>query len=145
MKTITILTEFTDSPGLRHCNISEKSGEEFYHKILNKAFAEAFSANQKLTVILDYTSGFASSFLDEAFGNLVYDFTLTIVKHSVFIISDQEPHWKKMIEEKTFPQWEERRVRGERPIVTAQHAAWVRLINNQIVEEIWETPDVAQQ
>jgi hypothetical protein len=143
MKTITILNDFTDSPGLRHCDISERSGEEFYHMILNRAFAEAFSAGQKLTVILDYTSGYASSFLDEAFGNLVYDFTLKVVKEKVSIISEQEPHWKKMIEEKTYPQWEERRLSGERPIVTAEHPSWYRLINNQLIAEVWESPNAA--
>lgn len=60
---------------------------------------------------LDNTAGYASSFLDEAFGNLVFDFTLDNVKRMVEIISNQEPHWKDMIEKQTYQQWEERRVR----------------------------------
>ncbi len=140
MKTISVLNEFTDSPGLRHCSISDKSGEEFYHSILNKAFAEAWKNGEKLTLMLDYTSGYASSFLDEALGNLVYDFSLVVIKENVIIISDQEPHWKKMIEEKTYPQWEERREKGDRPKSTTQHSPWFRLVNNQLIENVWETP-----
>ena len=36
METINI-KDFSEYPGLRHCSISDDSGEEFYHKILNKA------------------------------------------------------------------------------------------------------------
>lgn len=114
MITISIVNDFDEYPGLRNCSISEASGEEFYHKILNKKFVEAYNTNDKLEVILDGTGGFASSFLDEAFGNLVYDFTLPVVKQRLIIISNEEPHWKDMIESQTMPQWEERRKRNEK-------------------------------
>ena len=37
MKTIRVF-DFTEYPGLRHCSISDDSGEEYYHKILNKEY-----------------------------------------------------------------------------------------------------------
>ena len=106
---ISVLNDFSEFPGLRHCNISDKSGEEFYHSVLNRVFKEAFEKKEKLVVKLDDTAGYASSFLDEAFGNLVYDFTLDVVTSFIEIISEQEPHWKELIEEQTFKEWEKRR------------------------------------
>lgn len=140
MRTISVLEHFSEFPALRHCNISDESGEKFYHKVLNKAFKEAYENDDKLTVNLDATAGYASSFLDEAFGNLVYDFTLDVVKSRIEIVSIQEPHWKEMILIQTFPQWEERRKNGQKPIVTKSHGAWYRLINNEMKHEIWEQP-----
>ena len=139
---ISVLNDFSEFPGLRHCNISDLSGEEFYHNVLNPAFEKAYSAKEQLIVNLDNTAGYASSFLDEAFGNLVYDFSLDVVKSSVIIVSEQEPHWKEMIETQTFTQWEERRKGKKCPKVTKEHTAWYRLENNQIKKEIWERPAV---
>ncbi len=140
MKTISVLENFTEFPALRHCNTSENSGEEFYHKVLNAEFKEAFEKGEKLLVDIDNTAGYASSFLDEAFGNLVYDFTLEVVKKNVEIISTQEPHWKDMIENQTYLQWEERRKEAKMPKVTALHEPWYRLTNKQLKVEIWEHP-----
>lgn len=134
------MDDFSEFPALRHCNISDESGEKFYHKILNKAFKEAYEKNEKLTIDLDATAGYASSFLDEAFGNLVYDFTLDVVRSKIEIISKQEPHWKDMILNQTFIQWEDRRKKKQQPVVTANHEAWYRLINNELKCEIWEQP-----
>ncbi|MEO8148057.1 MAG: STAS-like domain-containing protein [Bacteroidia bacterium] len=143
MKTISVFENFSEFPALRHCNISEKSGEEFYHTILNKEFNEQYEKGEKLIVNLDNTAGYASSFLDEAFGNLVFDFTLDIVKNHVEVISIQEPHWKTMIENETYPQWEERRVNKKNPVVTRTHGAWFRLDKNEIKSGIWEHPVAA--
>ncbi|MBV6455090.1 MAG: STAS-like domain-containing protein [Bacteroidetes bacterium] len=140
MKTISVLESFSEFPALRHCNISDKSGEEFYHSVLNREFKGQFEKKEKLIVNLDNTAGYASSFLDEAFGNLVFDFTLENVKKFIEIISNQEPHWKNMIEQETYPQWEERRKSKKNPKVTANHQAWFRLINNEIQSQVWEQP-----
>lgn len=139
---ISVLNDFSEYPGLRHCVISEKSGEEFYHSVLNKEFKEAYEKGSKLIVNLDNTAGYASSFLDEAFGNLVFDFTLEVVKKTITIISNQEPHWKDMIENQTYQQWEERRMTKNNPKVTKIHSEWFRLINNKIESKIWEQPTV---
>jgi hypothetical protein len=138
MKTISVLKDFSEFPGLRNCNISENSGEEFYHSILNNHFKEAFENKEKVIINLDRTAGYASSFLDQAFGSLVYDFTLINVKNYVEIISIQEPHWKEMIENQTYNQWELRRNKIEPPKVTIEHAPWYRLINDKLELSVWE-------
>lgn len=138
MSVLSIKDSFSEFTGLRHCNISDNSGEEFYHKILNKAFKEAFEKQEQLVIILDKVDGYASSFLDEAFGNLVYDFHLINVKKSIQIISEQEPHWKDMIENKTYNEWESRRLEGETPKITASHEPWYRLIGKDIKLNVWE-------
>lgn len=138
MAKIRVL-DFDEFPGLRHCSISENSGEEYYHKVLNKAFKNAYEKNEKLVVDLDGTDAYASSFLDEAFGNLVYDFSLANVKRLVEIISTDEPHWVKMLEEKTYPQWEARRINNEKIVITESHESWYRLINGELISKIWET------
>lgn len=141
---IKILNDFTEYPGLRHCSISEKSGEEFYHEILNQKFYEVYGKSEKLIVNLDDTGGFASSFLDEAFGNLIYDFTLEKVKNKVEIISLQEPHWKMMLIDKSFNEWELRRIKNQNPKVTVTHKPWYRLVNNELKLDVWEKPTVIQ-
>jgi hypothetical protein len=137
MSKIEIHKDFSEYPGLRNCNISDFSGEEFYHNLLNKAFKESIDKKEKLIIDLDYTGGYASSFLDEAFGNLVYDFTINYVKNNIEIISTEEPHWIKMIEEKTFVEWEKRRKSKIKPKKTKTHEPWYRLTENGIEHKVW--------
>lgn len=137
MMNISVLNDFSEFPGLRHCDISDRSGEEFYHSVLNKAFKKAYEMNEKLVVCLDETDGYASSFLDEAFGNLVYDFTLNIVKNHIEIISEEEPHWKELIENQTFAEWEKRRIENNPPKITKDHEEWYRLVDKQIIAKKW--------
>lgn len=118
------ISEIYEYPGLRHCSISDDSGEQFYHDYLNKYFKEAFEKKEILYIDLDDTSGYAPSFLDEAFGNLVYDFSIKIVKKFIKIKSQQEPEWKDMLLNETFPQWQERREEKNAPEITSNHKAW---------------------
>ena len=133
METINI-KDFSEYPGLRHCSISDDSGEEFYHKILNKAFKQSFEEKQKIKINLDATVGYAPSFLDEAFGNLVYDFGRESVEKNVIIISNEEPDLKDMILKETYPQWQERREKQEEPKKTSKHGSWYRLVDSKIIE-----------
>lgn len=137
---ISILNNFSEYPGLRHCKISDKSGEEFYHTILNEKFFECLEKNEKLIIDLDNTAGYASSFLDEAFGNLVFDYTLEKVNNLIVINSFDEPHWKEMILEKSFNEWENRRVQKINPKVTIKHNPWYRLVDNKLIKDVWELP-----
>ena len=132
--------DFSLFPGLRHATISDDSGEDFYHTVLNKEFKEAFEQEEKFVVMLDYVDAYTSSFLDEAFGNLIYDFGLKEVSKLISFISEEEPHWIDMIIKKTFPQWEERRKKKEPPIVTKRHAPWYRLINDNLLLKEREVP-----
>jgi hypothetical protein len=137
MAEIKIAEVFSENPGLRHCSISDESGEKFYHEILNSAFYESFSKHELLTLNLDGGSGYAPSFLDEAIGNLVYDFGLERVRNTLQIVSNDELEWTEYIENETYPQWENRRNLGNKPRKTAPHQSWYRLNNDKIEKAIW--------
>ena len=57
MKIISVFESFSEFPALRHCNISEKSGEEFYHTVLNREFKEQYEKGETLTVNLETVYG----------------------------------------------------------------------------------------
>jgi hypothetical protein len=128
---------YSEYPGPRYCNQGECSGEDFYHRKLNNEFAEAFSAKQTLVVDLDGTAGYASSFLDEAFGNLIYDFTKDVVINNITLISKQEPDWKEMIFSEVFADWETRRVEKKVPRKTERHEEWYRFENGKLIKRKW--------
>jgi len=118
------VSDFSEYPGLRHCEISDDSGELFYHNVMNESFKRSFEKHKKLYVNLDNTAGYAPSFLDEAFGNLVYDFGLNVVEKYLSIISEQEPDLIEIIENQTFPQWQQRRENHSAPKKTQKHSSW---------------------
>jgi hypothetical protein len=125
-KITIVIADYSISPGPRYCYQGDDSGEDFYHKILNEKFREAFEQKSELVVNLDGPDGYASSFLDEAFGNLVFDFGLDNVKSHVKIISNEEPEWIEMIEKETYIQWEQRRKEKQNPKKTIGHENWWR-------------------
>jgi hypothetical protein len=134
---INILTDFSEYPKLRYCDLSDNSAEKFYHNNLNEKFAISFQTKNVLEVNIDNTAGYTSSFLDEAFGNLVYDFSLEIVNKYLKIISTQEPYWLDMIYNETFKQWEDRRINNQPPRKTIMHFPWYRLVYGKLENKIW--------
>lgn len=137
-QTIKLMVmEYSSSPGPRYSNQGDDSGEDFYHTRLNAAFQLAVSTGKQLEVNLDGPDGYASSFLDEAFGNLVYDFGLDMVKSHLSILSDEEPEWKTMLKEETFSEWEKRREDQKAPKKTAQHEAWYRNDGSETSSDVW--------
>lgn len=108
---------FTEYPGPRYKAQGQDSGEEFYEEILKPKFEEIESAQKKgqrkiLQVNLDNTAGYASSFLDEAFGNLAYDYGGDFVVEHLEIISNEEPDWIQIILHETIPEWERKKRKG---------------------------------
>ena len=97
MLTLKISRDFSVYPGARYYSDGKFSGEEFYNVILRKTFQEALDNNQQLTVDLDGTAGYASSFLSESFGLLSEAFGKDKVLTNLFIISENEPDWKNAI------------------------------------------------
>lgn len=112
------VTDFSLRPGPRYCEQGKNSGEEFYINYLKPWFEEALKEGLTLNVVLDGTDGYLSSFLDEAFGRLVYDFSENKVKKFLKISSFQEPGWINKLNSKTFPSWESRRLKGVSPKTT---------------------------
>jgi hypothetical protein len=138
-KNLILISEYSQSPGPRYCRQGDDSGEDFYHKVLNEKFKETLEQGSELVVNLDGPDGYASSFLDEAFGNLVFDFGLDNVRHRVKIISNEEPEWIDMIEKETYGQWEQRRRDKQYPKKTIDHEGWWRydFANNLTEKQRW--------
>lgn len=67
MKTINISKDFSRYPGLRYKRLGEYSGEEFRDNLLIPALEQ----NSVVSIELDDTRGYGSSFLEEAFGGAV--------------------------------------------------------------------------
>ena len=103
------VVDYTENPGPRYIRQGKCSGEGFYVSVLNKAFAECIKENQKLVINLDGASGYPSSFLDEAFGELVYDFSLSEVKKRVCFVTTMFRKRKEQVEKETYEQWEKKR------------------------------------
>ncbi len=103
------VANYTENPGPRYIRQGDSSGEDFYLSILNKAFVECIQKDLMLLVDLDGTSGYPSSFLDEAFGELVYDFSLEEVKKRVRFTTTMFKKRKEQVENETYEQWEKKR------------------------------------
>lgn len=69
MITINIAKEFTDTPGARYITDGPFSGEVFRKEKLEEHF-ENKNDDYPITIKLDGTEGYATSFLEEAFGGL---------------------------------------------------------------------------
>ena len=138
--TLNIAKDYSLFTGLRYCDISEHSGEDFYHKMLNEKFKEALDNHEKLLVVLDDVEddGYSPSFIDEAFGNLVYDFSEKIVRDNLILQSEKDPHVKYQVLEMTIPTGEKRRKEHEAPKKTQVHNPWFRLTNNGFERKVWE-------
>lgn len=106
--------DYTEDPGPRYKyqdkQGEETSGEMFYVKKLNAAFVECYLQGKDLVLMLDDVSGYPSSFLDEAIGELVYDFSLAVVKPVLTFDTIMFKRRAKQVLDETYPQWEERRV-----------------------------------
>ena len=134
--TIKVLTEFSESPGPRYENQGPDSGEKFYHDLLNDRFAQALQEDKILVLDLDGTDGYMSSFLDEAIGNLVYDFGAANVRKHLQVVSNEEPVWKKVIEEQVIPEWEKL---DKEPLKKSKkdHKEWYRIVDGNLKKGVW--------
>lgn len=65
---ISVARDFSPHPGPRYTRQGPFSGEKFRQSILAKRLRET---EDEILVDLDGTSGFGSSFIDEAFGGLI--------------------------------------------------------------------------
>ena len=89
---LQIAAEYTDTPGPRFVREGEHSGEEFREKILEPRFLQAMESKSKLLVDLDGGYGYATSFLEEAFGGLARKYSVEQVLAVLEFKSDEEPY-----------------------------------------------------
>jgi hypothetical protein len=92
MLDISVIRDFADTPGPRSREEGEHSGDQFLEEILLPKFEEAVRSSQALRVDLDGTEGYATSFLEAAFGGLARRFGSDRVLRIIQFKSDDEPH-----------------------------------------------------
>lgn len=90
MITINIAKDYSMTPGGRLTKEGRYSGEDFRKSLLKPKYLLARENNEKLQVNLDGGFGYATSFLEEAFGGLVRDLGEKEIA-DIEIISDEEP------------------------------------------------------
>jgi STAS-like domain of unknown function (DUF4325) len=88
---ISIAKDFTRTPGARNIDEGAYSGEEFLDKILLPKFLEAIKEKCVLFIDLDDTEGYATSFLEEAFGGLARKYDSQQVLDHIDFKSNDEP------------------------------------------------------
>jgi hypothetical protein len=88
--TINISEDFSETPGARHRTDGDFSGQEFFEDILEIKF-NSLKKNEILIIDLDGTDGYATSFLDEAFGGLARKYNKDVVLKKLKFISNEEP------------------------------------------------------
>lgn len=93
------VSEYTRTPGGRYSTDGAYPGEEFLASHLKPAFERALREGVTLTVDLDGTAGYASSFLDEAFAGLTRQFGRAEVERILRIKSDAEPYLREDIQQ----------------------------------------------
>lgn len=132
--------DYTENPGPRYkrqdLDGTNTSGEMFYIQKLNATFADCLREDKELVLMLDGVSGYPSSFLDEAIGELVYDFTLEKVKAILSFDTIMFRRRAKQVEEETYLQWEKKRMAKDKVIHSPNISATLFKIdeNGQIIE-----------
>lgn len=90
---IKIAEDFTKSPGFRLRRQGEFSGEQFREEYLEKYFDGRADDSAIIVVNLDGALGYATSFLEEAFGGLIRKFPyIPNIEQRIEIISKEEPY-----------------------------------------------------
>lgn len=89
---VNIADEFSKTPGPRSRAEGQFSAEEFLDTLLVVKFQEALDNGANLIVVLDGTAGYATSFLEGAFGELARRFSKKTVKSTIHFISTEEPY-----------------------------------------------------
>jgi hypothetical protein len=90
-KTLSIAKEFSDTPGPRYKHEGDFSGEEFLEKLLLPAFDKVRAEDGILLIDLDGTEGYATSFLEAAFGELARKYPIGEVLARLDFKCDDEP------------------------------------------------------
>ncbi len=92
MMKINLAKEFSEIPGPRQKNEGPNSGEEFLERILQPAYDAAVAEGVQLFIDLDGTEGYATSFLESAFGSLARIYGPDAVLKRLEFKSDEEPY-----------------------------------------------------
>jgi STAS-like domain of unknown function (DUF4325) len=89
---LNVAKEFSETPGPRAREEGDWSGEQFLDEILAPKFEQAVREGTTLMVNLDGTEGYATSFLESAFGGLARRHSAKQVLEVLRFKSDDEPY-----------------------------------------------------
>jgi hypothetical protein len=89
---LSISKEFSETPGPRDRSEGAYSGEQFLEELLRPAFIKAVAAKEPLIIDLDGTEGYATSFLEAAFGGLARLYTAELLLGVLQFKSEDEPY-----------------------------------------------------
>lgn len=89
--SISIAKDFSLTPGPRSRHEGEFSGDQFLEEKLEPAFLLARDSGQPLVVDLDGVVGYATSFLEAAFGGLARIYEPRDVLQTLQLICKDEP------------------------------------------------------
>jgi hypothetical protein len=89
---LSVARDFSETPGPRYKHEGDFSGELFMETLLQPRYERARAARAKLVVDLDGTEGYATSFLEQAFGGLARVFAQSEVLTTLEFISNDEPY-----------------------------------------------------
>lgn len=90
--SIMVSKDFSETPGPRSRDEGEYSGDEFLDSLLEPRFRQALEQKTTLLVDLDGTEGYATSFLEAAFGGLARKFGSEPVLGNIDLKSNDEPY-----------------------------------------------------
>lgn len=90
MKTINIARDFSRTPGARYREDGPFSGQEFRETFLEPLFPSG-QPDQKITIELDGTEGYGTSFLEESFGGLARKYGKSVCNEYLAFVSLDEP------------------------------------------------------
>ena len=89
---LKIAKEFSETPGPRARDEGDFSGEQFLDELLAPKYEQAQREHSLLTVDFDGTEGYATSFLEAAFGGLARKYGVEAVHRTVRFKSNDEPY-----------------------------------------------------
>jgi|SRR5580658_1848296 hypothetical protein len=88
---LSVARDFSETPGPRARDEGDFSGEQFLEEFLLPRFKQALSEKDTLTIDLDGTEGYATSFLEASFGGLARLFEPADIQRVIILKSDDEP------------------------------------------------------
>src|SRR5580704_11606520 len=98
MPALSIARDFSETPGPREPDEGEYSGQLFLTEFLLPRYQEATAKGEELLIDLDGAEGYATSFLEAAFGGLARLFEPTDILKTLRFKCEDEPYLSQEIE-----------------------------------------------
>jgi hypothetical protein len=98
MKRLSIAKDFTETPGPRFREEGDFSGQQFLEDHLRPHFEAAIKSGDELLIDFDGAEGYATSFLEAAFGGLARDYDSDKVLKVLRFKCEDEPSLIKEVE-----------------------------------------------